>query len=77
MVMVNFFSGAGAGTPVVKLLAPDGKEVKCTMTDKGKGVYYVEYTPVMIGTYKIEIKFANAHIPGSVFNVKIAHGEYN
>lgn len=58
------------------LLGPDGKEVKATITDKGKGVYYVEYTATMVGTYKIEVKFAGAQIPGSVFNVKITHGEF-
>ncbi|XP_072181882.1 filamin-A-like isoform X4 [Diadema setosum] len=68
-----FTAGAGAGTPTVKLIAPDGKEVPVQLQDKGKGTYYVEYTPVMIGTYKIEIKFAGTNIPGSVFNVKISH----
>ncbi|XP_030827869.1 filamin-A isoform X3 [Strongylocentrotus purpuratus] len=68
-----FTAGAGAGTPTVMLLGPDGKEVKATITDKGKGVYYVEYTATMVGTYKIEVKFAGAQIPGSVFNVKITH----
>ncbi|XP_071491352.1 filamin-A-like isoform X1 [Diadema antillarum] len=68
-----FTAGAGAGTPTVKLIAPDGKEVPVQLQDKGKGTYYVEYTPIMIGTYKIEIKFAGTNIPGSVFNVKISH----
>ncbi|XP_041460314.1 filamin-B-like isoform X2 [Lytechinus variegatus] len=68
-----FTAGAGAGTPTVMILGPDGKEVKATMTDKGKGVYYVEYTPATVGSYKVEVKFAGAQIPGSVFNVKIAH----
>ncbi|XP_071960404.1 filamin-A-like isoform X2 [Antedon mediterranea] len=68
-----FTAGAGLGDVSITVKDPNGDTTtsKLTVEDKGKGVYYCQYTPTMMGTYIIEITFSGAPIPGSAFEVKV------
>jgi len=43
-------------------------------TDNGYGTMLASYLPTEVGEYKINIKFAEEHIPGSPFTAKITPG---
>ncbi|XP_033105527.1 filamin-A-like isoform X5 [Anneissia japonica] len=68
-----FTAGAGLGELSVTVKDPNGDPTTSSvmLEDKGKGVFYCQYTPTMMGTYTIEITFSGANIPGSVFEVKV------
>lgn len=67
--------GAGASVPTVKLLDPNNQVIPVELQSNGKGLYRVEYTATISGTYQVEVLFGGNHIPGSVFNVSVAHGK--
>ncbi len=70
-----FTAGAGAGTPMVAVIDPNGDTTTSSVkvTDKGKNTFYVEYLPTVVGSYTIEIRFAGQHIPKSPYTVKISY----
>lgn len=69
--MPNVFTvetkGAGKGGLGLAIEGPS--EAKMTCKDNRDGSCSVEYIPTEPGDYDVSIKFADAHIPGSPFNV--------
>ncbi|XP_033643960.1 filamin-A-like isoform X2 [Asterias rubens] len=66
--MINV-GGAGHGGLSVTVEGPSEAEIECN--DNGDGTCAVFYTPMMIGTYAVNVLFANVHIPGSPFAAKV------
>uniref|UniRef100_T2MH46 Filamin-A n=1 Tax=Hydra vulgaris TaxID=6087 RepID=T2MH46_HYDVU len=63
-------SKAGEGGIDVKISGP--KEAKFKCDDNGDGTCNFEYIPVEDGDYKIDVLFADQHIPGSPFNAVVS-----
>lgn len=61
--------GAGHGGLSVTVEGPSEAEIECN--DNGDGTCAVFYTPMRIGTYTVNILFADVHIPGSPFSAKV------
>jgi len=54
----------------IKVIGPsDNYQVK--VTDKGNGVYGVEYTPKNVGEYEVHVTVDKNHIPGSIFHISV------
>jgi len=54
----------------IKVIGPsDNATVK--VTNKGNGVYGVEYTPKNVGEYEVHVTVDKNHIPGSVFHITV------
>lgn len=64
-----FFLGAGTGSLGLAIEGPS--EAKMTCKDNRDGSCSVEYTPTESGDYDVSIQFAEKHIPGSPFKVRI------
>lgn len=64
--------GAGDGTPVVKVIGPDGKEVKCPVKKSKDGTSFdYEYIPTKEGDYVVEVSFGGTEIFRSPFGVSV------
>ena len=63
-------SKAGEGGIGLTIEGPTEAEIKCD--DHGDGTCSVEYMPNESGDYKINVTFADQHIPGSPFTAVIA-----
>lgn len=63
-------SKAGEGGIGLTIEGPTEAQIKCD--DKGDGTCDVEYLPVEDGDYKINVLFADEHIPGSPFTAVIS-----
>ena len=61
-------SKGGNGNVCIEMEGPTECRVKSV--EKGEGIYHCSYTATEKGTYKIIIKFANMHIPGSPFQMQ-------
>ncbi|VVC42331.1 Hypothetical protein CINCED_3A018391 [Cinara cedri] len=61
----------GAGTGSLGLAIEGPSEAKMTYKDNRDGSCSVEYTPTESGEYDVSIQFAEKHIPGSPFKVKV------
>lgn len=61
----------GAGKGGLGLAIEGPSEAKMTCKDNRDGSCSVEYIPTEPGDYDVSIKFAEAHIPGSPFNVTV------
>ncbi|XP_034239661.1 filamin-A isoform X3 [Thrips palmi] len=61
----------GAGKGGLGLAIEGPSEAKMTCKDNRDGSCSVEYIPTEPGDYDVSIKFADAHIPGSPFNVAV------
>lgn len=62
--------GCADGDLVVNITSPCKKMVRCTMTCIGNGVYRVEYTPIEVGEYCIEVIYDCMAVPCSPFTSK-------
>jgi len=49
-------------------------KAQLTCKDSGDGSCLASYLPTEVGQYKINVKFAEEHIPGSPFTAKITPG---
>jgi len=56
----------------VSIEGPSKAQLTCT--DNGDGTCLASYFPTETGEYKINVKFAEEHIPGSPFTAKITPG---
>lgn len=63
---------AGSGTLAVVIEGPSKVAMDCTEADDG---YKVRYTPLIPGTYYIDIKYDGFHIPYSPFKVDVTGDE--
>ena len=64
-------AGAGLGDLKVQIIQSDGKELEPTITKDGKGTYNVEYTPEIVGTFKVYITYGRCKLPKSPFSVSV------
>ncbi|XP_038047792.1 filamin-A-like isoform X9 [Patiria miniata] len=62
-------SNAGHGGLSVTVEGPRETEIECS--DNGDGTCSVFYVPAKIGSYTVNVLFADQHIPGSPFNVLV------
>ena len=60
-------SQAGDGAINLAIEGPEECNIDCK--DNGDHTYCVSYVPPQVGTYSVNIKFADVHIPGSPFLV--------
>ncbi|WP_411022996.1 filamin/ABP280 repeat domain-containing protein, partial [Salmonella sp. s51228] len=44
------------------------------MANDGKGIYSIKFDAPMMGRYKVAVKWADTHIPGSPFVIKVFQG---
>ena len=58
-------SAAGEGNLSLSLSGPEQVEIACD--DNGDGTATLSFTPTTAGEYKMDVKFANEDVPGSVF----------
>ncbi|XP_027200604.2 filamin-A-like [Dermatophagoides pteronyssinus] len=64
--------GAGPGTPKIKVIGPEGKEVKCTILKAKDGfTYNCDYKPLKEGKYIVEVSFGDQEIFQSPFEVQV------
>ncbi|KAH8288414.1 hypothetical protein KR054_002558, partial [Drosophila jambulina] len=70
----NIFSvdtrNAGFGGLSVSIEGPSKAEIQCT--DKDDGTLNISYKPTEPGYYIVNLKFADHHVEGSPFTVKVA-----
>ena len=52
------------------IIGPDGREIHPRIHDNGNGNFLVDWTPRIPGDYKIDVKYRDQPIPGSVFTAK-------
>ncbi|XP_063686399.1 mesocentin-like [Bolinopsis microptera] len=64
-------AGAGKGDLSVKILQTDGTELEPTINNDGKGTYHIDYTPMMVGSYKVTVTYGRCKIPKSPFTVTV------
>ncbi|XP_022101216.1 filamin-A-like isoform X2 [Acanthaster planci] len=62
-------SDAGHGGLSVTVEGPSETEIECS--DNGDGTCAVFYVPSRIGSYNVNVLFADQHIPGSPFNALV------
>jgi filamin len=68
-----FTEGAGAGTPEVKVLGPDGQPIKCSLRKLPDGVTYdCSYKPLKEGRYVVVVNFAGQEIFQSPYEVQVS-----
>ena len=60
-------SQSGDGSLNIAIEGPEECNIDCK--DNGDHTYCVSYVPPQVGTYSVNIKFADVHIPGSPFLV--------
>ena len=56
----------------VHIVGPHRGAAHLDIIDNKNGTYYVHYKPTGPGEYKMDIKIAEEHIPGSPFKVKVS-----
>ena len=64
-------NGAGKGKLDLKIEQTDGTLIEPVVNDDGKGTYTVEYTPKMVGNFKVSISYGRCKLPKSAFNVTV------
>lgn len=62
---------AGGGSLRATITGPQGENVPLRLFQKPNGDYTCEYTPYSIGSYQIDVLYANQPISGSPFYVKV------
>ena len=68
-------TGAGAGKLSVKAIGPQGKEARAFLAKSQKsGVYDVKLDPFTSGRHRVSVKWADVHVPGSPFILKLWPG---
>ena len=72
-------TGAGQGDLAIAVRGPKGpltdSEIKCETVKEDK--YQVTYTPPIPGQYSVEVTFADLHINGSPFRVRVGADKSN
>lgn len=64
--------GAGAGTPSIKVIGPDGKQEKVNVLKAKDGTTYnCDYKPLKEGKYIVEVIFGDSEIFQSPFEVQV------
>jgi len=71
-VYIVWWWNASAGGLSVSVEGPSKAQLTCK--DSGDGSCLASYLPTEVGQYKINVKFAEEHIPGSPFTAKITPG---
>lgn len=68
-------TGAGSGKLTVKAIGPQGNEAKVFLARNQKSaVYDVKLDPLTSGKHRVSVKWADVHVPGSPFVLKIWPG---
>jgi len=68
VVLHHFFVGGLS----VSVEGPSKAQLTCV--DNSDGTCSASYLPTEVGEYKVNVKFAEEHIPGSPFTAKITPG---
>lgn len=55
----------------VNIVGPPRARAELDIVDNGDGTFKVRYKPLSSGNYKMDIKIADTHIPGSPCDIKV------
>ena len=65
----NFITRLGYATLSLSIEGPSKAEIECT--DNSDGTCTVAYCPTEPGTYHVNVRYADHHVPGSPFTVHV------
>ncbi|XP_059143816.1 filamin-B-like, partial [Physella acuta] len=55
----------------VRIIAPDGSNAPCRLSDRGDGTCKIDWHPTVIGAHKVYIDYAGVPIQGSPFTIRV------